>query len=198
MSQDNINLGLIIGSVRGGRLGTTVAGWLADQVRQFGEFNLDVIDLADYDLPVAFPEFGAPPPPETAVQLAELSPRLAAADAFAVVTPEYNHSFPAVLKNVIDWHKTEWYAKPVGMVSYGGISGGLRAVEHLRQVFAELHAVAIRDTVSFHDAWSLWDTEGNWPRGTVDYSEPAKVLLNQLSWWARAMVNAKAVRPFPA
>ena len=70
------------------------------------------------------------------------------------MTPEYNHSFPAALKNVIDWHGPQWHVKPVGFVSYGGISGGLRAVEQLRLVFAELHAVGIRDTVSFHSAWN--------------------------------------------
>ncbi len=68
---------------------------------------------------------------------------------FVVVTPEYNHSFPGPLKAAIDRHVTPWQAKPVGFVSYGGISGGLRAVEHLRQVFAELHAVTVRETVSF-------------------------------------------------
>ena len=82
-----------------------------------------------------------------------MTPRLAAADAFVVVTPEYNHSYPAPVKTLIDWHFTEWQAKPVGFVSYGGMSGGLRAVEHLRGVFAELHAVTVRDTVSFHGAW---------------------------------------------
>jgi NAD(P)H-dependent FMN reductase len=195
---ESMNVALIIGSVRGGRLGKTVAGWLAEEVRKFGQFNLNIIDLVDFELPIAFPEFGAPPPPATADQLAVLTPQLAAADAFLVVTPEYNHSFPASLKNVIDWHGKEWYAKPVGLVSYGGISGGLRAVEQLRLVFAELHAVAIRDTVSFHDAWSLWDTEGNWPKGPGDYSGAAKALLNQLAWWARALLEAKAARPFPA
>ena len=70
-----------------------------------------------------------------------------------IVTPEYNHSFPASLKNTIDWFDSEWHAKPVGFVSYGGMAGGQRAVEHLRQVFAELHAVTVRDTLSFHMAW---------------------------------------------
>ncbi len=74
---------------------------------------------------------------------------LSEADAFIVVTPEYNHSFTASLKFVLDLVYEPWQGKPVAFVSYGGISGGLRAVEQLRLVFAELHAVTVRDTVSF-------------------------------------------------
>ena len=77
-----------------------------------------------------------------------------------IVTPEYNHSFPAALKNTIDWFRDEWQAKAAGFVSYGGMAGGQRAVEHLRQVFAELHAVTVRETLSFHMAWERFDEDG--------------------------------------
>jgi hypothetical protein len=103
-----------------------------------------------------------------------ITERLAEADAYVVVTPEYNHSFPAALKNVIDWHLTEWAAKPVGFVSYGGISGALRAIEHLRGVFAELHTVTIRETVSFAGAWGHWDNSGNWPRSPSRPTPPPR------------------------
>jgi NAD(P)H-dependent FMN reductase len=83
-------------------------------------------------------------------EVASITLRLANADAFVVVTPKYNHNFPAPLKNAIDWRYNKWRAKPVGFVSYGGMGGGLRAVEQLRQVFAELHAVTVRDAVNFH------------------------------------------------
>ncbi len=72
---------------------------------------------------------------------------MAEADAFLVVTPEYNHGYPAALKELIDSVYEPWHAKPVAFVSYGGASGGIRAVEQLRQVFAELHAVTLRDGV---------------------------------------------------
>ena len=114
---------------------------------------MDVIDLAEARLPDVLSN-------QPAASVTATSQRLAAADAFVVVTPEYNHSFPASLKNAIDWHFKEWQAKPVGFVSYGGMSGGLRAVEHLRQVFVELHAVTVRDAVSFHGVWGLFDTDG--------------------------------------
>ncbi|MCM3925041.1 universal stress protein [Frankia sp. AiPs1] len=140
-------LALVVGSVRAGRLGPAVAGWFAGHARDRDDVHLDVLDLAAFPLPS---DMAAVPgtPPERLVR--ELGERLAAADGFVVVTPEYNHSYPAALKNVIDTYREEWFAKPVGFVSYGGVSGGLRAVEHLRAVFAEQHAVTVRDGVSFH------------------------------------------------
>lgn len=124
-----------------------------------------------------------------------MTPALSAADAFVVLTPEYNHSFPAGLKNLIDWHYTEWRAKPVALVSYGGLAGGLRAAEHLRQVFAELHAVTVRDTVSFHGAGASFDADGK-PRDSAGPAAAADVMLDQLAWWARALREAKEKRPY--
>lgn len=198
MTQLDINLAVIVGSVRGGRLGPTVAKWVAGEARRFGQFEVHVIDLAEFDLPLAMPSAGESPPPDVIEQLAPLSAKLASADAFVVVTPEYNHSFPASLKNAIDWHDKQWYGKPIGLVSYGGISGGLRAIEHLRTVFAELHAVTIRDTVSFHYAGRQWDSERNWPKDTEACTAAGKTMLNHLSWWALSLREAKAKRPFPA
>ena len=98
--------------------------------------------------------------PAAAATTASLNERVASCDAFIVVTPEYNHGYPAPLKALIDSFGPEWHAKPVAFVSYGGISGGLRAVEQLRLVFAELHAVTIRESVSFAGAWEQFDPEG--------------------------------------
>jgi NAD(P)H-dependent FMN reductase len=119
------------------------------------------------------------------------------ADAFVVVTPEYNHGYPASLKQAIDLPREQWQAKPVAFVSYGGIGGGLRAVEQLRQVFAELHAYTIRDTVSFHNYGELFDRSGQ----LIDPSGPnagAKVLLDRLTWWASALRSARNARPYAA
>lgn len=135
-----IRVAVIVGSVREGRQGKAVTDWFLGAAAGHGGLELDVIDLADVDLPLVMPGWGGEPTPAAAAVLAGVSPRLAQADAFVVVTPEYNHSFPAALKNVIDWHYAQWRAKPVGFVSYGGLGGGLRAVEQLRLVFAELRA----------------------------------------------------------
>lgn len=194
---ERFRLAVIIASVREGRFGTTVANWFVGRAAERTDVTVDVIDLAEVGLPLAFPAFGTPPAPETARALEKVSPRLAAADAFVVVTPEYNHSFPASLKNLIDWHFTEWRAKPVGFVSYGGLSGGLRAIEQLRLVFAELHAVTVRETVSFHSARERFDAGGT-PIDRARCDKAAKVLLDQLLWWAHALREARAARPYAA
>jgi len=185
-----IRVAVIIGSTREGRFGPTVAHWFGEQAAPRDDMAVDLIDLAEMNLPAAYPkQFG----PEVQAYLA----RLDQADAFVVVTPEYNHSFPAALKQAIDLAKREWQAKPVAFVSYGGMSGGLRAVEHLRQVFAELHAVTMRDTVSFHNYRRQFDEAGR-PVDTAGTSAAAKTLLDQLAWWAVALRTARAERPYAA
>ena len=194
-SLQNPRLLILVGSVRQGRFGPTIARWTRRMAEESGQFDLDVLDLADH------PELFVPGPagaaPEAAEALAAVAGRLAAADAFVVVTPEYNHSYPAALKGAIDMHFKEWQAKPVAFVSYGGVSGGLRAVEHLRAVFAELHAVTIRNTVSFHGGAGVFDAEGE----PVDCTGPqaaAKALFGQLAWWAAALGEAREKHPYEA
>ncbi|UQX05464.1 NAD(P)H-dependent oxidoreductase [Streptomyces sp. RerS4] len=191
MSVQSPRLAFIVGSNRPGRFGHTVASWFLDRATTYGYRDIDVIDLAEADLPTVLGGPDAPRPP--AVEA--LARRIDAADAFVVVTPEYNHSFPAPLKNAIDWFRHEWYAKPVGFVSYGGISGGLRAVEQLRLVFSELHATTVRDGVSFHRAWEQFDEEGA-PRDRAGCDGAAKIMLDQLDWWAKALGEARAKRPY--
>ncbi|MEV6905822.1 NAD(P)H-dependent oxidoreductase [Amycolatopsis sp. NPDC051071] len=195
MTDRAVRVALIIGSARKSRFTTTVATWFGDRLAERQDIEVDVVDLADVSLSAGGPSHQ--PDPADVAALAETAPRLAAADAFVVVTPEYNHSFPAVLKNFIDWHLTEWGAKPVGFVSHGGMSGGLRAVEHLRQVFAELHAVSIRETVSFHGGQATFGPDGV-PVDADGCAGAAKLMIDQLLWWALALRDAKAVRPYRA
>lgn len=192
MSSERIRVAVIIGSVRKGRFGPTVANWFMSQAQQREDFEVDLVDLADYDLPTMLTD---EPASEVGAALGIVTPRPAQADAFVVVTPEYNHSFPASLKSAIDWHFVEWRAKPIALVSYGGLAGGLRAVEQLRQVFAELHAVTIRDTVSFHNAWGLFDQQGQLTDPTAA-NAAAKTMLDQLAWWGYALRAARATHPY--
>ena len=134
-------------------------------------------------------------PLDSSCRLTAVAPRLTAADAFVVITPEYNHSYPGALKNFIDWHYYQWQAKPVSFVSYGGIAGGVRAVEHLRAVFAELHAVTLRDTVTFHGASGAFGGDGE-PREAEGCNAAAKVLLDQSVWFGRALRDARARTPY--
>ncbi|MFD9287731.1 NADPH-dependent FMN reductase [Streptomyces sp. NPDC060030] len=176
-----LRVAVILGSNREGRFGPVVAEWFLGRAAGHPDIETELIDVADTEPPAA----GA----------ARATERLAHADAFVVLTPEYNHSYPAPLKHLIDRHFAEWQARPVAFVSYGGVSGGLRAVEHLRQVFAELHAVSVRDTVSFHNAGALFDDRG----ALTDPAQAdgaAKRMLDQLVWWGRALREARALRPY--
>ncbi len=150
---EKMTLAVIYGSARQGRFCDTVANWLIREIWDSTVFNLTVIDPARLR---ASRGVGA------AVNPGEwLERKVADADAFLVVTPEYNHGYPAALKELIDSVYEPWHAKPVAFVSYGGASGGIRAVEQLRQVFGELHAVTLRDGVQFAKAWSKFDAAGN-------------------------------------
>ncbi|NLU80619.1 NAD(P)H-dependent oxidoreductase [Micromonospora sp. HNM0581] len=194
MSAELLKIAVIVGSTRKARFGPVVAGWFAEQVRQRDDMELDLVDLVEAALPYELPDFhrGEEPAPVRA-----LAPRLAAADGFVFVTPEYNHSYPASLKNVVDWYLKEWQAKPVGFVSYGGLAGGLRAVEHLRPILSEVHAITVRDVVSFHGVWERFDTSGR-PVEPQGCNAAAKTMLDQLAWWARALRTARAERPYGA
>ncbi|MFH8346979.1 NADPH-dependent FMN reductase [Streptomyces sp. NPDC018045] len=186
MPERPFTLAVIVGSTREGRFAPVVANWFAGHAGRRADVVTDVIDLDEirpYEL-----RYGSE-------EMAAYAKRVGTADAFVVITPEYNHSFPAPLKHAVDLLREEWQAKPVGFVSYGGISGGLRAVEQLRLVFAELHATTVRETVSFPMAGRLFDDEGAL-REPLDADRAATVLLDQLAWWAHALREAREARPY--
>ncbi|WP_238019619.1 NAD(P)H-dependent oxidoreductase [Dactylosporangium sp. AC04546] len=185
-----LTVAVIVGSVRRPRVGRAVAEWFAGVGARTTAHKLDVIDLAEVDLPLDGTRPGG-------CHDSPIAGRLAAADAFAVVTPEYNHSYPAALKNAIDWHYRQWMFKPVTFVSYGAGSGGVRAVEHLRLVFAELHAATTRHGVVLNAPW-----ERLGPQGALDAGpgaeRAAETALRELTWWGGALKAARVAAPFEA
>lgn len=188
---------IIVGSVREGRFGPVVASWVAEQARAHGGFDVEVVDLADVEiplsLPAASPKFAGDsyPRPEG---MAPLTSRLEEAEAVILVTPEYNHSYPASLKAAIDWHFTQWQAKPVAFVSYGGAAGGRHAVLHLENVLTELHAVTIREGLSFPAYWANFEAGQPLDPQAPEY---AKVMLEQLAWWTAALRKARSESVYP-
>ncbi|GAA2455311.1 NAD(P)H-dependent oxidoreductase [Actinomadura vinacea] len=191
MTENALRVAIIIGSNRNGRFAPTVGRWFAERAERHKGLRPDIVDLGELELPAILGR------PQDGEVLAKATEALERSDAFVIITPEYNHSFPGSLKNFIDAHFTQWQAKPVAFVSYGGMAGGQRAVEHLRPVFAELHAVTIRDTVSLHNPWGQFDDEGR----HLDPEAPdaaAKTMLDQLAWWGHALRDARAVRPYSA
>jgi NAD(P)H-dependent FMN reductase len=142
-------IAVILGSIREGRAGEQVANWLLPVLKGAGTAEIELLDLREYPLPMfadpGHPAMrqGAHPNPEVQRWLEKLD----AADGFVFVTPEYNHGYSSALKNAIDYGAKEWYGKPLGFVSYGGLAGGARAVEQLRQVAGELRMYDVRDAV---------------------------------------------------
>lgn len=139
---------VIVGSTRPGRVGEPVADWFARCAKDHGGFDVDVADLAEIDLPLydepKHPVFGDYAHEHTRAW----SARVAAADAIVLVSPEYNTGTSAALKNAIDFLNREWKYKPVGYVTYGGVSAGVRAMEHLVQVTSILGMVPVLPAVN--------------------------------------------------
>ncbi|MEV5573381.1 NAD(P)H-dependent oxidoreductase [Spirillospora sp. NPDC052269] len=185
-----LRVAAIIGSTRRGRYGPTIAEWFTGVARARDDMETEVIDLARTTASEDGDGDARLSASEAARVFAKAGETLERADAFVVVTPEYNHSYPGGLKEFIDAHRTQWLAKPVAFVSYGGMSGGLRAVEHLRQVFAELHATTVRNVVSMHNPWMTFDAACPHARAAADR------MLDQLGWWGSALRDARAVRPY--
>ena len=188
-----IRLALIIASVREERFGPIIANWFAAIIARDERFAVETIDLATVDLPTALPANPADlaVPDRRPPQLRGTSAALSNAEAFVVVTPEYNHGMPASLKHFIDWHFVEWHRKPVAAIGYGGLGGGMRAIENLRLVMAELHATVIRDTVTFNAPWELFSAAGDLlaPDRAVHASE---ALRDSLAWWAGALRRGRS------
>jgi NAD(P)H-dependent FMN reductase len=188
-AHDPLRIAVLVGSTRPGRIGRTVADWFVTRAGPRRDLIVDLIDLAEAGLP---DRLGW----ERSASLEDFVGRIGFADAFVVVTPEYNHGYPAPLKQAIDLVRDEWFAKPVGFVAYGGMAGGMRAVEQLRQVFAEVHATTVRDVVGFHGV------HGQFHHGELvdpdGANAAAEVMLDQLAWWAHALRDARRAIPYAA
>ena len=141
-----LRIGVIVGSTRPDRKAEAVARWVVELARKRGDADLELVDLADYGLPL----LDEPSPPSLGSYTKEHTKRWAATidrlDAFVFVTPEYNHGPSGALKNAIDFLYKEWNNKAAGFVNYGG-AGGVRAVEQLRLVMAELQIADVRAQV---------------------------------------------------
>jgi NAD(P)H-dependent FMN reductase len=134
-------LQVIVASTRPGRVGEPIARWFAGYARDHEAFDVEIVDLAEIDLPMfaepEHPRFGR----YTLDSTKAFSATIARADAFAIVHPEYNHSYNAAVKNALDHLNQEWAGKPVTLVGYGGVAAGARAAEALVLVLVGLRMV---------------------------------------------------------
>lgn len=139
---------IIVASTRPGRNGTAVAHWFHTVAQRRSDATFDVLELADFNLPhLDEPIPAAMNQPYAHARTRAWSEAVASYDGYFVVTPEYNHSIPGALKDAIDFLYAEWHNKAIGFVSYG-LAGGVRAVEHLRGIAAELHLADVRASVA--------------------------------------------------
>lgn len=184
-----LRVGIIIGSTRPGRKSEAVAKWVYRIAQERHDAEYELVDLADYHLPLLDapvpPSAGRPSPPHAE----SWAKRIASLDAFVFVTPEYNHSTSGVLKNAIDYLYAEWNNKAAGFVSYGS-AGGVRAVEHLRLIMAELQVATVRAQAWF----SLMNDFKDWTEFTPTPGKEKSVatMLDQLVSWGRAMKGLRS------
>jgi NAD(P)H-dependent FMN reductase len=178
-------LGVVIVSVREGRVGKPVADWFHERARQHGGFDVQLVDLKDVGLPV----LSEPNHPRLKKYTQEATQAWSATveslDAFVFVTPEYNFSTPPGLVNALDHLYNEWLYKPAGFVSYGGISGGLRATQMTRMMLATFKMVPMVEQVIVPFV-AKEVKDGVFP-GSELFDNSAKVMLDELLRWTQAL-----------
>lgn len=177
-------IAIIIGSTRPGRIGESVAKWIYEQSKKRSDAEFELVDIADYDLPLLDEPYPAMMNQYTKDHTKKWSEKINQFDGYILVTPEYNHSTSAALKNAIDYLNVEWHNKAAGFVSYGSV-GGSRAVEHLRQIFVELRVATVRDQVLlslYTDFVDMTEFKPD-PR----HKDDAEALFEQVISWANAL-----------
>src|SRR3954463_6986683 len=184
------NIKIITSTTREGRKGIAVAHWITDLAKQNNKYNIELLDLAEISLPF----MDEPNHPRLKKYQHEhtkkWSETINAADAFIIVLAEYNFGFPAPIKNAIDFLYNEWKNKPVAFVSYGGVSGGLRSTQMLKQVVTAVHMMPLVEQVNIPFFAKLIDDNGIFvPNETITKS--AEAILRELERWSEAL---KAMR----
>lgn len=194
-----MKIAVILGSTREIRRGGRVAKWLMPQLSKIKGAKFELLDLRDYPLPF-YNESNSPDSLENGYSnsiATKWAAKIGEADAFIIITPEYNHGPSAVLKNALDWVYNEWNKKPVSFVSYApGAAGGIRAVEQLRQITIELQMAPMHAAVHVSHVLDTIDENGKLLKGK--HNERVKVVVDELLWWAKALKTARDKNPAQA
>jgi len=186
--EPKLRVGIVVGSTRPGRNAEAVASWVERIAKERSDVEVELVDLRAFPLPHLDEPIPASVGRYAQAHTRAWAAKVASLDAFVFVTPEYNHSFPAVLKNALDYVYAEWNDKVAGFVGYGS-SGGVRAVEQLRLVMAELQVATVRAQGALFLAT---DFEGyRLFRPDPARETPVRAMLDQLVTWGNAL---RAVR----
>jgi NAD(P)H-dependent FMN reductase len=184
-----LRIKVIVGSTRANRFSEKPAKWIFDLAKKRSDLDVELLDLSDYPLPF----FEEAMPPGLAKDQYEnpivvrWRDKIREADGFIICSPEYNHGYPAVLKNALDYTYFSWARKAVAFVSWGG-AGGARGVEQLRLVAIELDMVPTRWAVHIPNPWFIKDIS---EIDTDQNRNSAGSLLDHLTWWAGALKAAR-------
>jgi NAD(P)H-dependent FMN reductase len=186
-------ISIILGSTRQGRQGEKVARWVQLQAAKRSDFESELIDLRDWSLPF----LDIPVSPATVKDgnygsdlINRWANKIKESDGFLIVTPEYNHGYPAVLKNAFDWVYAEWNRKPVAFVAYSaGPISGARVVEQLREVTIELQLVPLRFDVLVPNVTKMFDHDGN--VADESWNKRLNTVLDHLVWWTNLLREAR-------
>jgi len=188
---------VVVGSTRPTRAADAVLPWVLSRAAAHGGFEVELADLRDWPLPIFGEHRGTlgdmNDPTYSDPIVRAWNKKIKQADAFIVITPEYNHSIPGGLKNAIDnvWQSFGFRNKPVATIGYSaGIGGGIRAIEHLAHVFVETESVPLRNTVVLPFVTTAFDTAGKPVSPATDIS--LQVMLDDLAWWSTALESARA------
>ncbi|MBI4888788.1 MAG: NAD(P)H-dependent oxidoreductase [Acidobacteria bacterium] len=186
-----LKLGVVIASVREGRVGLPVAQWFIERARQHATFDVLTIDLKALDLPI-FAERNHPRLRQYENEKQKAwSAMVAPLDAFVFVTPEYNYSTAPALLNALDYLLAEWQYKPAALVTYGGISGGLRAMQMIRQTLASLKMVMMVEAVNLPFVAQSIDRDAGVFKATEVHDKSAVAMLDELHRWAVALATLR-------
>lgn len=186
------NIQIILGSTRPNRRGEVVAKWALGEIKKHSEIEAELLDLRDWPLPF-FNEVASPDSLEGkySVDIAkQWAAKVGGADGFIIVTPEYNHGYPAVLKNALDYAYSEWNRKPVAFISYGGASGGARSVEQLRQVVVAMEMVPVPKALAIASIKRQIDENGQLKEQEV-LNKKLSSLFEELLWWVRTLKHGR-------
>ncbi|MGD9867931.1 MAG: NADPH-dependent FMN reductase [Hyphomicrobiales bacterium] len=184
-------LAVVIGSIRPNRFADHPAGWITEMARSHGGFEVELVDLKDYPMPLFAEKASPAAQPSENATAREWQKKVAEFDAFVFTAAEYNHGPTPVLKNALDYASGEWKRKPVAFVGYGGV-GGARSVEQLRLVCIELHMAPIRDAIHIQMPVYTAVTKEGKKLSDFDYlNKGASNMLDQLAWWTDALKAAR-------
>ena len=188
-------LQIIVASTRDGRSGHRVGEWFLEQAREHGTFDIEVVDLADVDLPL----FDEPRHPRFAQyehsHTKAWSEIVRRADAYVFVTPEYDHAPPASLVNALQFLSREWAYKAAGFVSYGGVSAGTRGVQITKEILTSLKIMPVPETVAIpFFAQHIDKATGVFEPGPTQ-AQGAALMLDELLKWTTALETLRAPRP---